>query len=101
MESQNILLDKLLRQVEISIQRNVVSFSDAKFLSEEIAKKKLFVSPHTIGRLYGIVKPSRKPYKATLNILSQFLNYLKAPLSLPWFMILKFHRKLLAPSLFL
>ncbi|WP_297868119.1 hypothetical protein [uncultured Flavobacterium sp.] len=76
MESQNILLDKLLRQVEISIQRNVVSFSDAKFLSEEIAKKKLFVSPHTIGRLYGIVKPSRKPYKETLNILSQFLNYL-------------------------
>lgn len=75
MQSQSLLLQNLLHRIESTIKKNINSFSDAKHLSELIANQKLYVSPHTIGRLYGVIMPFRKPYKETLNILSQFLGY--------------------------
>ena len=75
MHSHSLMLNKLLSQLELTVKKKVVTFSDAKYLSEQLAKRKLFISAHTLGRLFGIIKPYRKPYKETLNVLCKFLGY--------------------------
>jgi hypothetical protein len=68
-------LVRLCRQIEISNKRSIKEFMDAKWLSQQMEVRKIFVSPHTIARLFGVIKPFRKPYKVTLNGLAQFLDY--------------------------
>jgi len=66
---------KICKQITAATSRSVVVFTDAKWLSSELAQKKVFLSSHTIARLYGIIKPYRKPYKETLNGLASYLDY--------------------------
>jgi len=66
---------KICKQITAATSRSVVAFTDAKILSAAMAEKKVFVSPHTIARLYGIIKPYRKLYKETLNGLASYLDY--------------------------
>lgn len=66
---------KICQQIAVVAKMPIIEFSDAKRLSLVLAQKKVFVSPHTIARLYGIIKPYRKPYKETLNGLAVFLDF--------------------------
>lgn len=49
--------------------------SDAFRLSEQMAKKKIYLSPYTIARLFGLLKDKRKPYTSSLDALARFLDF--------------------------
>jgi hypothetical protein len=53
----------------------IKNIADAEKASRSLASEKLHISPHTIARIYGIVKPFRTPYKDTLNVLARYLKY--------------------------
>ena len=53
----------------------IKNIADAEKASQSLAIEKLHISPHTIARIYGIVKPFRTPYKDTLNVLARYLKY--------------------------
>jgi hypothetical protein len=76
MVSEGWFLKNLLILIEHTEKFKILSFSDSKRLANLFSKKKLYISAHTIARLYGVIKPHRKPYKETLNILAQFSGYL-------------------------
>lgn len=65
----------ICKQIEAAHGNAIKNMADAKRLAEEFAAKKLHISSHTLARLYGVVKPFRKPYKDTLHILAQFLSF--------------------------
>jgi len=65
----------ICNQVETHLGFKIKNIADAHNASAEMAVLKLHISPHTIARLYGVVKPFRTPYKDTLNILARFVNY--------------------------
>ena len=68
-------LVKICKQIELIQKRTILEFVDAKWLSQDMADKKVFISPHTLARLFGVIKPFRKPYKETLNGLAKYLDY--------------------------
>lgn len=65
----------ICNQVETQLGFKIKNIADAHNASAQMAVLKLHISPHTIARLYGVVKPFRTPYKDTLNILARFVNY--------------------------
>lgn len=76
MNQPNPYLIALCKQLETQIGFEIKNISNAKKCSEIMALEKLFISPHTIARIFGVVKPFRNPYEDTLNIISRYLNYL-------------------------
>ncbi len=66
---------RILQLIEIQINRKITTFNDAKWLSGDMLSHKIHVSPHTIARLYGVVKPFRKPYRFTLDNLSKYAGF--------------------------
>jgi hypothetical protein len=65
----------ICNQIETQLGFKIKNIADAQNFSEILTVEKLYISPHTIARLYGVVKPFRTPYKDTLNILARFVNY--------------------------
>jgi hypothetical protein len=65
----------LFNMIELQTGRKIQTFNDAKLLSDAMSEQKLHISPHTIARLYGIIKPFRMPYRNTLDILSVFAGH--------------------------
>lgn len=65
----------ICNQVETQLGFKIKNIADAHNASAQMAVLKLHISPYTIARLYGVVKPFRTPYKDTLNILARFVNY--------------------------
>ncbi len=65
----------ICNQVETQLGFKIKNIADAHNASAQMAVLKLHISPHTIARLYGVVKPFRTPYKDTLNVLARFVNY--------------------------
>jgi hypothetical protein len=68
-------IERIVKQIEVSVNRSIKGFPDAVWLSDVFKQKRLAVSPSTIARLYGIVASSSKPYVSTLDTLARFLAY--------------------------
>ncbi len=66
---------RILELIELQTNRKIVSINDARLLSNEMLEKKVTISPHTIARLFGVIKPYRKPYRYTLDGLARFLGF--------------------------
>ena len=65
----------LCNQLETQLGFKINNIAMAQRCSEVLALEKLYISPHTIARLFGVVKPFRTPYTDTLNVLVRYLNY--------------------------
>jgi hypothetical protein len=75
MNQPNPYLNVLCNQLETQFGFKIKNIANAERCSGLLASEKLYISPHTLARLFGVVKPFRTPYKDTLNILARFLNY--------------------------
>ncbi|RAR73770.1 hypothetical protein [Flavobacterium aciduliphilum] len=75
MNQPNPYLFALCNQLETQLGFKIKNIANAQKCSEVLALEKLYISPHTIARMYGVVKPFRTPYKDTLNIIVRYLNY--------------------------
>lgn len=75
MNQPNPYLIAICNHLEIQLGFKIKNIADAQQCSELLTQQKLYISPHTIARLYGVVKPFRTPYKDTLNILARFVSY--------------------------
>jgi DNA-binding Xre family transcriptional regulator len=75
MNQPNPYLIAICNQLEVQLGFKIKNIADAHNASAQMAALKLHISPHTIARLFGIVKPFRTPYKDTLNILARFVHY--------------------------
>jgi hypothetical protein len=54
---------------------SMTDMQDASKLSAEMAEKRLTLSPHTLGRLFGIIKQNRKHYRNTYENIARFLGF--------------------------
>lgn len=63
-------------QFETQLCFKIKNIADAQAASQLLAIEKLHISPHTIARLFGVVKPFRTPYKDTLNVIARYLEYI-------------------------
>ena len=75
MTQPNPYIVSICNQIESQLGFKIKNIADAQNFSEILTVEKLYISTHTIARLYGVVKPFRTPYKDTLNILARFINY--------------------------
>ncbi len=75
MNQPNLYFLAVCNQVESLLGFKIKNIAEAQKASDHLANQKLHISPHTIARLFGVVKPFRTPYKDTLNILARFLEY--------------------------
>ena len=75
MMQPSLYIITICNQVETQLGFKIKNIADAHNASAQMAVLKLHISPHTIARLYGVVKPFRMPYKDTLNVLARFVNY--------------------------
>jgi hypothetical protein len=75
MNQPNPYLIAICNQLEVHLGFKIKNIADAQQCSALLIQQKLYISPHTIARLFGVVKPFRTPYKDTLNILARFLLY--------------------------
>jgi hypothetical protein len=75
MMQPSLYIITICNQVETQLGFKIKNIADAHNASAQMAVLKLHISPYTIARLYGVVKPFRTPYKDTLNILARFVNY--------------------------
>jgi len=75
MNQPNPYLIALCNQLEIQLGFKIKNIANAQKCSEVLALEKLYISSHTIARLFSVVKPFRTPYKDTLNIIARYLNY--------------------------
>jgi len=75
MNQPNPYLVALCNQLETQLGFKIKNIANAEKSSEVLALEKLFISTHTIARMYGVVKPFRTPYKDTLNVVARYLKY--------------------------
>ena len=75
MTQPNPYIQSICNQIERKLGFRIKNIASAKSFSDSLAIQKLYVSSHTIARLFGVVKPFRTPYKETLNILANYLDY--------------------------
>lgn len=75
MTQPNPYLISICSQIERRLGYKIKDITTAKNFQEALAIQNLFVSSHTIARLFGVIKPFVTPYKSTLNILANYLNY--------------------------
>jgi hypothetical protein len=75
MMQPNLYIITICNQVETQLGFKITNIADAHKASSQMAVLKLHISPHTIARLFGVVKPFRTPYKDTLNVLARYCNF--------------------------
>ncbi len=75
MGTQAGLLDMIRVAVENQAGRKILSMADARWLTAELEQQKLFLSAHTIARFFRIIKPERKIYLGSLNVLASYAGY--------------------------
>ncbi len=66
---------RMIRAIESKIGFGVKTIVDAQKLSDLMMCSGHKVSTHTLGRFFGIIKPERKHYVYTLDIISEFIGY--------------------------
>lgn len=75
MKKHHVFLPILCRLIEQKANRKINGFPDTIWLSEEFKKENLFISGHTLARVFGIIPNASKPYKSTLDCLALFMHY--------------------------
>lgn len=75
MASATSPVEQLIEQLKSKTGYRGSNFYQCRQIAHLMAYKNYFVSAHTIGRLLGVVKPPRKTYVTTLNLIAQFLGY--------------------------
>ena len=75
MEQVDPTIFTMLELIEDQTNRKITTINDARWLSGEMRFHKIHVSPHTLARLFGVVKPFRKPYRFTLDNLAKFTGF--------------------------
>jgi hypothetical protein len=75
MNQPNPYLIALCNQLETQLGFKIKNIANAQKCSEVLSLEKLYISSHTLARLFGVVKPFRTPYKDTLNVIARYLNY--------------------------
>jgi PAS domain-containing protein len=75
MKKHHFFLPQLCRLIEQKANRKINGFPDTIWLSEEFKKENLFISGHTLARVFGIIPNTSKPYKSTLDCLALFMHY--------------------------
>lgn len=66
----------LKEEVELTFGRPVFTAKDCMELRSEIFNRtKVQISPNTLRRLFGLVKATNGPSKATLNVLAQYCGF--------------------------
>ena len=76
MMQPSLYIITICNQVESQLGFKIKNIADAHKASAKMALLKLHISPHTIARLFGVVKPFRTPYKDTLNVLARYINFI-------------------------
>lgn len=66
---------KLKRLILERTGNPLADMQDAERLSDNLADKKLTLSPHTLARLFGILKQDRKHYRNTYETIARFLGF--------------------------
>ena len=74
-KSQTLYIQKLSQEIEKNVGITVLKFEDCKTLSKKLALKKIAISPHTVARIFKVLKSNHRPYISTLNLLAEFLGY--------------------------
>lgn len=75
MTQPNPYIFAICNQIERKLSFKIKDIASATSFADLLACQKLHVSTHTIARLFGVVRPFRSPYKETLNILANYLEY--------------------------
>ena len=75
MNQQNLYIISICNQLETELGFKIKNIAAANKCSGILALEKLYISSHTLARLFGVVKPFRTPYKDTLNVIARYLNY--------------------------
>ncbi len=75
MALQQSLLDAIRMSVEQRAGRKILSMADANWLASELEQRKLYLSAHTIARFFRILKPERKIYQSSLDLLAAYCGY--------------------------
>jgi hypothetical protein len=69
------LKQKMISAIEAKVGFKIRTLFDAQQLAEIMLASSIAISTHTIARFFGVIKPERKHYRYTLNLLSNFLGY--------------------------
>ena len=75
MKQLNPYIISICTQIEIKLGFKIKNIGAAQRFTEILETEKLNISAHTIARLFGVIKPFRKPYTETLDILSNYINF--------------------------
>lgn len=68
-------LRELLRQIEAKVKFKFVSFNDCKEFARILKQKEIYISAHTVARVFGVLKSTHHPYTNTLNLLANYLGF--------------------------
>jgi len=75
MKGTEQFIQKICKQIEIAVNRKILGFPDAIWLSDIFKQKKIPISASTVARMFGLTAAASKPYKSTLDHLAKFLEY--------------------------
>ena len=66
---------ELRKAIRIKSGKRIVEFNECCSLSEYFLEIGIPLSAHTIARFFGVLKTKHHPYRATLDLLCQYVGY--------------------------
>jgi hypothetical protein len=69
------LKQKMISAIESKVGFKIKTLFDAQQLADVMLASRIAISTHTLARFFGVLKPERKHYRYTLDLLSNFLGY--------------------------
>ena len=73
--NESFYLRKLVRQIEEKVKFKLVSFNDCKEFARILEQKEIYISAHTVARVFGVLKSKHRPYVSSLNLLANYLGF--------------------------
>ena len=70
-----VVKHRMIEAIERKAGFAIKTIVDAQKLSDLILISGLNISTHTLARFFGLIKPERKHYRYTLDLLAAFLGY--------------------------
>jgi len=75
MNNSNYYIQHICNKIEQMVNRKIKGFPDTIWLANKFEERNLFISGHTLARVFGVIPNANKPYKTTLDTLAHFLEY--------------------------
>lgn len=75
MNNWTYYIQHISNQIEQAVNRKIKGFPDTIWLANQFEERNLFISGHTLARVFGVIPNNNKPYKTTLDTLARFLQY--------------------------